>query len=474
MTNLLTFWLRSFLKQGRLIAIYLVALALFMLNAFIYVGRWQEDLENLSQHNRQLQQTYDSVQTPDDLAGTGFTVTRPPTPLRFVVDNNLDDVPTARYVSTRNAWLPANASTHRQQTAGVWDIDLSFIVTVVFTFLAVVLTFDSVCGEREQGTLKLLLTTGVSRYQIVLSKMLAALTTLALPLIIGLLADYLYLAFSGVLPGGGEGLAVILLFLGYSLLLLAFFTALGTLVSSSTRSSITSLVVLLLIWVLLVVIIPGIAKPLAEEIVKPMSPEEFSRVINSIGTQFRDDFRNSGAVERPRSMAEVDNFKYERIWNDMMRRMQQDQQAAVDRQLLDLEKQSETARLLASASPSMVFQHAVSRVSATDLAAVLDFYEQAARFRQTLFSFLGEQDGRHTMREGETDPARDSSGLLYSDGRGYLSSQPLAAPLPRFEYRDKPLDSRLADALPETVILFVLTMLAVIVGVFAFNRYDVR
>ena len=474
MTNLLVFWLRSSLKQGRLIAIYVVALALFMLNAFIYVGRWQEDLEGLSRHNRQLQQTFETVQTPDDLAGTGFTVTKPPTPLRFIVDNNLEDVPTARLVTTRNAWLPTSASTHRQQTTNLWDVDLSFIVTVVFTFLAVVLTFDSVCGEREQGTLKLLLTTGVSRYQIVLSKMLAALATLALPLIIGLLADYLYLSFSGVVPGGGEGPAVVLLFLGYALLLLAFFAALGTFISSCTRSSITSLVVLLLIWVLLVVVVPGVSKPLAEEIVKPMSPEEFSRVITSISTEFREDFRNSGAVERPRSMAVEDNFKYERIWNEMMQRMQQAQQAVVDRQLLDLERQSEVARLIAGASPSMVFRHAVSRVSATDLAAVVDFYDQAARFRQTLFSFLAEQDGPRTMREGETDPARDSSGLLFSDGRGYLSAQALTAPLPRFGYRSRQLPGRLADALPDTVILFALTMLAVVACVIAFNRYDVR
>ena len=474
MITLVSFWLRHHLKQGRLVAIYGIALLLFLLNAFIYVGRWQEDLEGLNQHNRQLQEDYDSVQTPDNLAGAGFEVAMPPTPLRFVVDSNLEDVPTARYITTRNAWLPTSVSFHRQQTTSLWDIDLSFIVTVVFTFLAVVLTFDSVCGEREQGTLKLLMTSRVSRYQVVVSKIIAVLVILALPLLLGLLADYLYLSISGVISFGAEPVMLLALFFVYTVLLLAFFAALGTLVSSLTRNSITSLVVLLLIWVLLVVVIPGVAKPLAAEVVKPLTPEEYSRVMDSLFDDFWEDFKRTGAVDRAREMAVVDNFKFERIWNGVMRRWQLARQGAIDKQVLDLKRQGEAARLIARASPSMIFQLAVSRVTATDLVAVIDFHEQAARYKQTLFNFLGEQDRQHLMRDNETDPTRDSSGLLYSDGRGYLSSQPLTAPVPRFEYREQPLSGRLADALPDTVVLFTLMMVALVAGVIAFNRYDVR
>ena len=474
MTTLVSFWLRSYLKQGRLVAIYGVALVLFLLNAFIYVGRWQEDLESLNQRNRQLQEAYDSVQTPDDLAGAGFSVAMPPTPLRFIIDNNLEDVPTARTITTRNAWLPASASIHRQQTKSLWAVDLSFIVTVVFTFLAVVLTFDSVCGEREQGTLKLLMTSRISRYQIIVSKIIAVLLILCLPLLLGLMADYLYLSLSGVISLSFESILIVFIFFVFTLLLLAFFTALGTLISSLTRNSITSLVILLLIWVLLVVVIPGVSKPLAAEIVKPLSPEEYANVMDSILQEFFDDFKRTGAADRAREMALADNFRLERIWNGMMQRMQLATQGVIDQQVLDLERQGETARLIVRTSPSMIFQLAVSRVTATDLAAVLDFHQQAARYKQTLFNFLGEQDRPHVMRDGETDPTRDSSGLLYSDGRGYLSLQPLTAPVPKFEYRGQPLLERSVDALPDTVILFTLMMVALIAGVIAFNRYDVR
>ena len=51
-------------------------------------------------------------------------------------------------------------------------IDFTTVVAVLLSFLAVVIGFDCICGEREQGTLRLLLANPVSRVSIVAAKLI--------------------------------------------------------------------------------------------------------------------------------------------------------------------------------------------------------------------------------------------------------------------------------------------------------------
>ena len=46
-------------------------------------------------------------------------------------------------------------------------IDLTFIVTILLSLAALILSYDAVCGEKEDGTLKLMLANGLPRFKIV-------------------------------------------------------------------------------------------------------------------------------------------------------------------------------------------------------------------------------------------------------------------------------------------------------------------
>ena len=58
-------------------------------------------------------------------------------------------------------------------------VDFTSVVALVLTFLAVVLGFDSICGEWEQGTLRLLLSYSVTRGQVVTAKLAGGVVPLA-------------------------------------------------------------------------------------------------------------------------------------------------------------------------------------------------------------------------------------------------------------------------------------------------------
>ena len=70
-------------------------------------------------------------------------------------------------------------------------IDLTFIVTILMSLIALILTYDAVSGEKEEGTLKLMLANSVPRSKIILAKVAGAGLTLVGPMLVSLAAGML-------------------------------------------------------------------------------------------------------------------------------------------------------------------------------------------------------------------------------------------------------------------------------------------
>ena len=91
--------------------------------------------------------------------------------------------------------------------------DMVYIFQLVLGLLAVLIASEAISSEKEDGTLRLILTTNVSRAQVLVGKILAGLTTLAIPTALGfILLTILLLGTENIEVGGGEwarvGLAV--------------------------------------------------------------------------------------------------------------------------------------------------------------------------------------------------------------------------------------------------------------------------
>src|SRR4030042_4091366 len=92
-------------------------------------------------------------------------------------------------------------------------IDLTFIVTILVSLMALILSYAAVCGEKEDGTLKLMLANGLSRSKIILGKFAGGLLTLLGPFLISVAAGMLIILLHPPVPWtgagwGGLGLAV--------------------------------------------------------------------------------------------------------------------------------------------------------------------------------------------------------------------------------------------------------------------------
>ena len=144
--------------------------------------------------------------------------------------------------------------------------DIVYIFQLVLGLLAILIASETISGEKEDGTLRLMLTTHVSRAQVLIGKILAGLTTLAIPAALGfILLMILLLGTEHIEVGVGEWVRVGLLF-GLSLLYLLVFYLLGLAISCATHRKATSLIYALFAWALLAIVLPNsIAASLNEQ-----------------------------------------------------------------------------------------------------------------------------------------------------------------------------------------------------------------
>lgn len=131
------------------------------------------------------------------------------------------------------------------------EIDFVSVVQLLLSFLAVVLGFDAICGERQVGTLRQLLANPVPRGSIVWAKLLGGTISLCLPLTLAFgLALLIVNLNPDVVLSAAEWPRLALLLLVSCLFLVQVY-AMCLAVSAFTRAPATSLVICLLGWLVL-------------------------------------------------------------------------------------------------------------------------------------------------------------------------------------------------------------------------------
>ena len=142
--------------------------------------------------------------------------------------------------------------------ARMGSLTLAFVLQTVLPLMAILLGFAAFSGEREQGTLRQLLSLGVRPIHLLLGKAITGASVLFGLLVlasVGLVAGLWLFGSEHLADAGGDGLRLLGLIVGYSLYLLGFL-ALALAVSARVRSSRAALVGLLSFWLLNSFLVP--------------------------------------------------------------------------------------------------------------------------------------------------------------------------------------------------------------------------
>jgi ABC-type transport system involved in multi-copper enzyme maturation permease subunit len=207
--------------------------------------------------------------------------------------------------------------------------DLLFVITVVMTLVALFFSFDLISGEREAGTLQLVLSNAISRDVVILGKTLAALVCILIPFIGSVLLEVILLMGDTRVPLSLPHLERLGLLLLASVPLISCFLLLGTCASIVFSRSATSLIGLLFLWAVLVFGIPNLSPLVAERLAGVPSRDFLLQLRSQIWTK--------QVVEREWAERRGEKYSRQRIhemWETIVsenRRLFEDHQRKLDR-----------------------------------------------------------------------------------------------------------------------------------------------
>ena len=318
----------------------------------------------------------------------------------------------------------------------------------VLSLIVLLFTFDSISGERERGTLRLMLANPMPRHIVLIGKFLGALMSIFMPFTLAVLINLFLISASGDAHLDAEAWRRLSIISIVAVLYAGLFIALGLLVSARVRQSAVSLVILLLTWVTFVVFIPSTLASIASGFSPaPMTSDEFWERKSQLHDKLSEEYYARG--DKPLSKSEFvtkDAEGHERL-----------SQEHLTQQITQVELARATTRI----SPASLVQHLLESFAGTGFSRHIQFVENARNYARQYREFVIDTD--------RADP--DSPHII--GVREGMSQKPVSPEsIPRFE--DSLSLSRDFNAAVIDLLLLILVVVVLMSGAYlAFVRVQV-
>ena len=370
-----------------------------------------------------------------------------------------------QYSWSANWWLqyPQDTSRKNDSLPNFTELDWTFIIGLVLSFMAILFTYDAISGERETGTLSLLMANSVSRATVLLAKFIGAFLSIMVPLIIGILLNLLIVNTSDLVSFDGSEWARIGIILVISAIYLSIFLWLGLFISSQFSNSSSSLLTLLLIWIVFVVLIPNTMGVLASGFKQVPPRSEISRTKKAkedeIDTRHKEGdklYRTGSPSDQPPKIEVL------RMWADYLNEHADAKNRIEDEHLNKQFAQIEFTQQITRLSPAAIYKYAVESFAGTGFARHKRFVQQSRRYRQQFVDFIKSEDS------GDNE-----SHHIYLVKEG-LSQKPVPFnSIPKFSEK-LTLDITFKSAMLDLMLLVSLALLLFIAAVLGFMQSDVK
>jgi ABC-type transport system involved in multi-copper enzyme maturation permease subunit len=517
--------LHSNIITFRFLISLILSLALITASAYMFAGDYTVRLDN---HDRNVK--YNGLPDEEHLGGIKVHLQirsgaeRFPSPLGFLsIGSDKELGNTISRISFKKVPREAVGQSGGNFLMDIFpSLDMALIIRVVLSLLALLLAYDAISGERERGTLAVMLSNPIPRHQVLLGKLLGGMMSIAIPLAAGLLTGLLVVLFYGSASLDSSAWIRIGLVFLCSLLYLSTIFMLGILVSAMTRRSATSLVILLFIWVVLVMLWPNMGSYVARQTMKvedksvvDTKREALERELAGEIDRFSDKQRweaglrppslyrfvkgsrntgFSGDVPYPSTIQYLDReqmiwflegVKYivplqieyaDKVW-ELYRSYEE-----------ELRRQVAFSENLSRISPAWTYYNAISALAGTDYGAYTRFMDQARRYRNQLVSYSNAQQGFTTpsffttMKMSDTlthdqlveIQSRQGNGAIEELQSSYWPKAPVLTGIPVFHHQPESLTESISRTLPDVTILILLNIVFFLAAYASFVRQEVK
>ncbi|MDE0042983.1 MAG: ABC transporter permease subunit [Candidatus Poribacteria bacterium] len=312
--------------------------------------------------------------------------------------------------------------------------DLTLVFQIVISLLAFLFSYDAIAGERQSGTLALVLSNPIPRGKLLFGKYLGGILSLTIPLVFSLLVAMLFVFLSPYVVISVSDWGRIGIFCLVSLIYMSVFFTLGMLFSTWVGRTTTALILTMFFWVLFVLIFPR-ASAFAVSKLLPIKSD--AHVSNEGYIHLLSSKRGDPSLHRLHElwenfMRELEDFKKKRdfelsfngftgSWtlichqyigsfagppdqlptfhNFLQFQEELNIQYADDVGRLRKEyliqnpiRQAKLTQQISSFSPAAVYWHATAILAGTDLDSHLRFLDEARQYRRELIRYLRDQN----------------------------------------------------------------------------------
>lgn len=268
--------------------------------------------------------------------------------------------------------------------------DLAFVIVVLFPLVILALSYNMLSGEREDGTLALVLSQPVRLRTLLLAKItVRAATVLSIAgvlVIVGLLAAQVNLGDSGVLAAALWWFVVVAAYAG-------FWFGVALVVNTTVRGSAASAVAAVSSWLLLVILAPVLVNLFAQSRFPTPSRVEFVTMVRTITNQANavsDKLMSKYTVDHPdlaaRGGLDVNDFWARSLTvQDTIEKTLTPYYESFDRQLEQQQQVVNAARVL---TPALLVQTALEDLAGTGLPRWQQFRAQTLAFHRQWQSYF--------------------------------------------------------------------------------------
>lgn len=465
-------------RDGRFLCTCAIIVALLLVSLVLGWNRYSDAraLRDAAAAETRQQWLSQGVKNPHSAQHYGVYAFKPVTPLSLFDPGVTDFTGTVALLEAHKQnefkYKAAQDATSLQRFG---DLSAAMIFQLLVPLLIILLTFNSVAGEREEGTLRQVLSLGVSPRTLILGKALGTGLTLALALVPATLIGMGIIAWMAggsigddhLLPDMGWRVALMALcYVGYFALLIV-----GSLVVSIlTRSSRAALTILLGFWIVTGLLLPRAASDIGRLAYPTPSALSFSQAVTKEKAEgpmphnpshpnfiaFREATLRKFGVSRVEDLP-VNFFGYA---------LQADEQhgyRVYDRQYGALwaifDRQNRLQQWLGLFSPYLALHSISAAISGTDFALHRDFASQAEQYRRKLATAMNDD-----IQQGAAGKSAYAADWTYTAGPG------LWAKVPPFDYDLPPIARVMAQQWPAFAILAAWLAAAVAGLAFATRR----
>jgi ABC-type transport system involved in multi-copper enzyme maturation permease subunit len=462
MKELIIHEIQSFLYGLRFPIALSIVLVMFIASPLIYISEHKEMVNKYNElTNNQEQKLRENLNNATKIATNPRTYQLAPGNSGFISDNGEMNMPnTLVYTAFHREAFETSAVKSNPFILPSNRINWSFIILVLFGFLAIIFSFDTLSGERERRTLALCLSNPVKRSLLLISKFIAINALLLILALIGTLASMIILMLSPAVHLNGETFSEIGLFLLFIVFFTGSMTAIGMFTSVMCRNSNMSLLFSVSLWLAFLIAVPNFSKTIGM-MVYPVERENvvLTKIANKqkeIEASFPDGKWSSNRNEPffPRHKIRAEMFMaFDKNRADFSNEHLQEQ-------FLQLEK----IRQWTWISPLAVFEYGTEALIDGGYVRLKKNYDDLRNFKTQYLQWFKDFDASDSQSPHWYNPSED-----YSTTKKAVTFEEV----PQYKESFTSIAERLSETLKYLMIMIIYMGVMLVITLLKFEKYNV-